>query len=255
MDIYHFQDSNERWTGAFKSAFEKIHFNIKQLFTTGGFMRKLHWIAVPLIIALSACSTNYYAFDGDYNGKKFDGEFSEDEILIKKEMFNDTILVENFSSQELAKGMSGYIRPDIIDGELKSVSSKDGVGNTLNYENPDGFESVTVCWKRTSAQGHLILWVTVPGFGMPTFFNDSNGYSAHIHLDSLGGYTEPLGHKDTASSWYIVQEVRIDGDKILLLANGVLFNTYKMDMPRKFTTFAIGNNGGGAGVIDYIIIK
>ena len=54
-------------------------------------MRKLHWIAVPLIIALSACSTNYYAFDGDYNGKKFDGEFSEDEILIKKEMFNDRV--------------------------------------------------------------------------------------------------------------------------------------------------------------------
>ena len=138
---------------------------------------------------------------------------------------------------------------------MKSVFTKDGVGNTLNYENPDGFESVTVCWKRTSAQGHLILWVTVPGFGTPTFFNDSNGYSAHIHLDSLGGDTEPLGHKDTASSSYIVQEVRIDGDKILLLANGVLFNTYKMDMPRKFTTFAIGNNGGGAGVIDYIIIK
>ena len=95
-------------------------------------MRKLHWIAIPLIIALSACSTNYYAFDGDYNGKKFDGEFSEDEILIKKEMFNDTILVEDFNSQELAKGMSGYIRPDIIDGELTSVSTKDGVGNTLN---------------------------------------------------------------------------------------------------------------------------
>ena len=52
-------------------------------------MRKLHWIAVSLIIALSSCSTNYYAFDGDYNGKKFDGEFSEDEILIKKEMFNE----------------------------------------------------------------------------------------------------------------------------------------------------------------------
>ena len=69
---------------------------------------------------------------GDYNGKKFDGEFSEDEILIKKEMFNDTILVEDFNSQELAKGMSGYIRPDIIDGELTSVSTKDGVGNTLN---------------------------------------------------------------------------------------------------------------------------
>ena len=218
-------------------------------------MRKLHWIAVPLIIALSACSTNYYAFDGDYNGKKFDGEFSEDEILIKKEMFNDIILVEDFNSQQLSKGMSGYIRPDIIDGELKSVSSNDGVGNTLNYENPDGFKSVTVCWKRTSGQGHLILWVTVPGFGMPTFFNDSNGYSAHIHLDSLGGNTEPLGHKATASSSYIVQEVRIDGDKILLLANGVLFNTYKMDMPRKFTTFAIGNNVGGEGVIDYIIIK
>ena len=218
-------------------------------------MRKLHWIVVSLIIALSSCSTNYYAFDGDYNGKKFDGEFSEDEILIKKEMFNDIIHVEDFNSQQLSKGMSGYIRPDIIDGELKSVSTKDGVGNTLNYENPDGFESVTVCWKRTSAQGHLILWVTVPGFGTPTFFNDSNGYSAHIHLDSLGGDTEPLGHKDTASSSYIVQEVRIDGDKILLLANGVLFNTYKMDMPRKFTTFAIGNNGGGAGVIDYIIIK
>ena len=102
-------------------------------------MRKLHWIAVSLIIALSSCSTNYYAFDGDYNGKKFDGEFSEDEILIKKEMFNDIIHVEDFNSQQLSKGMSGYIRPDIIDGELKSVSPKDGVGNTLNYENPDGF--------------------------------------------------------------------------------------------------------------------
>ena len=66
-------------------------------------MRKLHWIAVSLIIALSSCSTNYYAFDGDYNGKKFDGEFSEDEILIKKEMFNDIIHVEDFNSQQLSK--------------------------------------------------------------------------------------------------------------------------------------------------------
>ena len=75
-------------------------------------MRKLHWIAVSLIIALSSCSTNYYAFDGDYNRKKFDGEFSEDEILIKKQMFNEIIHVEHFDSQQLSIGMSGYIRPE-----------------------------------------------------------------------------------------------------------------------------------------------
>ena len=91
MDIYHFQDMNKRWTGAVKSAFEKIHSNIRQQFISGGIMWNLRWISVSLIIALSSCSTNYYAFDGDYNGKKFDGEFSEDEILIKKEMFDDII--------------------------------------------------------------------------------------------------------------------------------------------------------------------
>jgi hypothetical protein len=218
-------------------------------------MNKLLRIAIILIVVLSSCATNYYAFDGDYNGNKFDGEFSDDEIIVRDEMFSNFVLVEDFGSGQLSEGMSDYLRPNVANGEIKSISPDTGVGYTLNYENSTGFNSVTVCWKRTSSQGHLILWATVPGFGMPTFFNDSNGYGAHIHLDSLGGDTEALGWKETPSSSYIVQEIRIVEDEIQLLRNGYLFNTYKMDMHRKFTSFSIGNNDGGEGVIDYIIVK
>ena len=91
---------------------------------------------------------------------------------------------------------------------------------------------------------------------MPTFFNNPEGASAHIHLDSLGGDSESLGYKESLNmNKWIVQEARIEGDEILLLRNGVVVFSYPMDKPRLFNRFTIGSNIGGRGAVDWIAVR
>jgi hypothetical protein len=119
------------------------------------------------------------------------------------------------------------------------------------YNSGQKFESVTVCWRTTSDKGHLILWVPIEGYGMPTFFNDVNGYGGHVHLDSLGGDTEGIGWQE--SSYYkdkwITQEVSVDGKDIVFKRNGKEFSRYSMDRPRKLDSFTTGTNSVGAGEV------
>ncbi|MFP4152011.1 MAG: hypothetical protein ACLFSV_04155 [Alkalispirochaeta sp.] len=217
-------------------------------------MRSITMVLLTSLL-LSSCVTRYYAFDEDFNGKNFDGEYSEKEIEVRDTLFERPIAVEDFGASRLAEGMERGRHSASAEGALRSVSPGQEVGSTLNYYNPNGFESVLVCWQRTSNKGHLILWAEIPGFGMPTLFNDANGYGAHIHLDSLGGDTEGLGWSETASSAFIIQEIRVVGDEIQLLRNGSIFARYGMDRPRKIESFSIGNNIGGEGLIDYVIVR
>lgn len=205
---------------------------------------------------LTSCATQYYAFDGDYNGKKADVELSEEERDLRDRVFEQARVVESFSDSALESGF-GQIgnTGELTTGEfLISHDESEWLG-ALRYQSDQEFESVTVCWNLDSSRGHLILWATVPGFGRPTFFNNPGATSAHIHLESLDGDTEFLGHSKDNRRGYLIQEVRVEGDEIVLLVNGTEFTRYPMDRPRTMSSFQIGSNDGGAGAIDWIAVR
>jgi hypothetical protein len=205
---------------------------------------------------LTSCATQYYAFDGDYNGQKADVELSEDEQAVQERLVEQARVVESFSDATL----EGGFRPAGGGGELRTgeylirPAGSQGL-EALRYEDDQNITSVTVCWNLDSGQGHLILWATVPGFGRPTFFNNPGATSAHIHLDSLDGATEFLGHSEDNRRGYLIQEVRVEEDEIVLLVNGTEFTRYPMDRPRTISGFQIGSNDGGAGAVDWIAVR
>jgi len=140
--------------------------------------------------------------------------------------------------------------------EVKGEDS-DRAHEAYRYTPKQEFESVTVCWRTTSDKGHLILWVPIEGYGMPTFLNDVNGYGGHVHLDSLGGEAEGIGWQESGyyKGKWIIQEIAVDGKDIVFKRNGKVFTRYTMDRPRKLNRFTIGTNSGGAGEVDYIVVK
>lgn len=227
-------------------------------------------LLVPLLaIAISSCSTTrYWALDGDYNHRDFDGELTEEEQEHRERYITGARTLETFSDNNLPEvfrlGQHGRIDPD--GGELQVLRHPDReVGYALHYESPEPFQSVTVCWKLDTTSGHLILWALIDGFGMPTFFNNPRATGAHIHLESLGfNYytgggppedTESLGHSQDNTRGYVIQEIRVEGDEIVMLVNEREFARYPMDRPRLMSRFDIGANGGGAGAIDWISIR
>jgi hypothetical protein len=218
--------------------------------------KKSFAIVVLLGAVLTSCATQYYAFDGDYNGKTGDVELSEEESALRDYLFDQARVVESFSDSTLETGFErvGTIG-ELTTGEyLIRHESSQGL-EALRYHSDQEFTSVTVCWDLESSRGHLIIWATIPDFGRPTFFNNPGATSAHIHLDSLDGDTEFLGHNEDNRRGYLIQEVRVEHDEIVLLVNGTEFKRYPMDRERTISGFQIGANDGGAGAIDWIAVR
>ncbi|MDA3939645.1 MAG: hypothetical protein PF693_10080 [Spirochaetia bacterium] len=219
-------------------------------------MKNLKIVSTLLVftgVLLTGCNTIHYA---DLDDPGVLEEPNENEIAYLAEVFDPAQVVETFNDSDLEPGFNRMEMPVIEDGLLPLSGSGSEAHQYIGYENDKGFSSVTVCWKETNTEGHLILWSTVPEFGRPTFFNNPGGPSAHIHLDSLGGETESLGYKESANRGkWIIQEARIEEDTILLLSNGVVVFKYKMDKPRLFNRFTIGSNIGGAGAVDWIAVR
>jgi hypothetical protein len=223
-------------------------------------MQKMVFVVLVAVFFLVSCqTTRYFALDGDYNNMAIGKELNDAELEKQALIFKDAKLVERFDSDQLAPGLQllehGKLLPER--GDLLSLSpGNNAVGMALQYRPQEEFSSVLVCWNMTgSNRGHLILWARIPGFGMPTFFNNDGSTGAHIHLDSRGGNAEHLDHVEDGRRGYVIQEIRIEGAEIVMLINGSVFNRYKMDKPRKFSDFSIGNNLGGEGYIDYIVVK
>jgi len=204
-------------------------------------------------LLLTGCSTIHYADLDDPGALE---ELNENEIAYMAEVFDPAMVIETFDDNNFESGFIRMETPDIQEGLLPLRVNDSAAHQYIAYENEEGFASITVCWKETNTEGHLILWATIPEFGRPTYFNNPGGPSAHIHLDSLGGDTESLGYKQlTNKGKWIVQEARIEGDTVLLLRNGVVVFTYLMDKPRLFNRFTIGSNIGGSGAVDWIVVK
>ena len=205
---------------------------------------------------LTSCATQYYAFDGDYNGKKGDVELSEEERVLRDRLFEQARVVESFSDSTLEAGFEQIGNTgELTTGEYLIRHDESEWLGALRYQGDQEFTSVTVCWNIDTSRGHLVLWTTVPDFGRPTFFNDPGATWAHIHLDSLDGDTELLGRSNDNRRGYLIQEVRVEGDEIVLLVNGTEFTRYPMDRPRTMSSFELGSNLGGAGAIDWIAVR
>ncbi len=211
-------------------------------------------LLIGAIILLAGCaSTNYSRLDND--PEALDNPSEEEKALIE-EIFDSATLVETFDDDRYESGFEKLSLPEIKDGALQLKPINNEASQYLSYENEEGFTSVTVCWKESASQGHLILWVNIPGFGRPTFFNNPADVAAHIHLDSLDGETEFLGRVAASNqSRWIIQEVRIEGDKVLMFRNGRLVFEYPIDQPRRFNRFTIGSNIGGSGYLDWIAVR
>jgi hypothetical protein len=213
-------------------------------------------LLVTLAVLLTSCATQYYALDGDYNGKKADVELTEDELVVQRYFIDQARVLESFSDAALEEGFQEVGgRGQVVDGAYLIRGDESQGLEVLRYSGNQEFTSVTVCWDIDSSQGHLIMWVTVPGFGRPTFFNNPGATSAHIHLDSLNGDTEFLGHNEDNLRGYLVQEVRVEGDEIVLRVNGSEFSRYPMDRQGTLTEFQIGTNDGATGAIDWIAVR
>ncbi len=216
-----------------------------------------NWLLIGLLgVMLTSCATQYYAFDGDYNGKKADVELTEDERAAQTRLIDQARVLESFSDATLEEGFQEVGARGQVEGGEYLIRGDESEGlEALRYNDGQEFTSVSVCWDIDSSQGHLIIWATIPGFGRPTFFNNPRATSAHIHLDSLNGDTEFLGHNKDNRRGYLVQEVRVEEDEIVLLVNGSEFSRYPMDRSRKITEFQIGTNEGGTGAIDWIAVR
>lgn len=218
-------------------------------------MKKIFSILSVLLIVffLFSCATTYYAFDADYNGQKFDGQLSDDELSLKQALLEGAIVIEKFEDRQVENGFRNYKTDLIADGSIISRGPGSGQkGNTIAYRVPGGFKSVTVCWKRTSPKGRLTLWAGIPQLDGAMIYNASYGYGGLIRNNNK---TVDSKMKETVSGNFVVDEIRIEGNEVFFYRNNSLYFSYKMPGSYKFDHFNIANDHDGEGLIDYIVIK
>lgn len=209
---------------------------------------------IAIVLFMTSCaSVQYETFD-----TKDDSEWTEKDHEEYTRLNQRGAKWIEFEAGDYAGAVVAFGKHDAEKGvvEVKGEDSE-RAHEAYKYNPKQEFESVTVCWRTTSDKGHLILWVPIEGYGMPTFFNDVKGYGGHVHLDSLRGDAEGIGWKE--SSFYkgkwIIQEIAVDGKDIVFTRNGKEFTRYTMDRARNLSRFTIGTNLGGAGEVDYIVVK
>ncbi len=202
---------------------------------------------------------NWYALDGDLNGREPPKELSPEEEELKQSILARADVVETFNDDTLEPGCKlepyGRIIPE--EGVLESFSpGRDDGGRSLWYRDPRGrkIKSVAIGWNLTSSQGNLHGDLYFDKFGEPGISLHDDGVSSSIFRTSDQGESEDIDYKEISSRGYVIQEIRREGDEILFLYNGDGYSRTPLDTVNMAETMAIASHGGGSGKIDFIAL-
>lgn len=149
-----------------------------------------------------------------------EAQLGRQEQRILEEWSEDIILFEDFNDREV-KDIRDIDTGKIADGVLRI--EKDG--NHFSYELPSGFTRALVCYRVESENGHQAI--REEDFGQPSVSNRDQ---------------------------WIIHELRVVGKELQYVVNGEIFGSVPFDQSMKMRNFSIAANGGGTGVVDYIVI-
>lgn len=208
-------------------------------------MKQLTILLLTLLALLAGCSSVRWA-ELDDDGLQ---DPSGSELAFLEERSSSAILFEDFNDEELAEGVLICDAARIEDGTMRLL----GNGSWVEVLLPAKATRIIVCYRFEADTGRIGMTTYLPE-GHTEIYNDVLGNWAH-NMDRLTPYqrVEGPGYGSRRESDWVVQEIRIENERLQFYANGRRFGNLKLEESTGFRTLSIVADGEGYGTLDWIL--